>query len=158
LGAVQALYQIELGGGAADETIAEFAAYRLGREFEGERYGKADKEWFADVVRGVHARLAEIDERLTAALGDPAKLGRTEALLRATLRAGCYEMLARPDVPARVVIDEYVNVTHAFFAGAEPALINGVLDRLARMLRPNELAADAPAPNAGKTGRQPSHG
>ena len=64
---------------------------------------------------------------------------RLEAILRAILRAGAYELLARIDVPARVVISEYLEVAHAFFSGKEPSLVNGVLDRLGRLLRETEL-------------------
>jgi N utilization substance protein B len=68
-------------------------------------------------------------------------LDRLEVLLRAIMRAGAYELLARGGVPARVIINEYVDLAHAFFAGAEPRMVNGVLDRLARSLRPGELEA-----------------
>ena len=61
-------------------------------------------------------------------------------MLRAILRAGAYELLARADVPAPVVISEYLDIGHAFFAGKEPGLINGVLDRLARILRAERLS------------------
>ncbi len=70
----------------------------------------------------------------------------------AILRAGAYELLGRTDVPPRVVISEYLDVAHAFFAGKEPGMVNGVLDRLARVLRPGDFDHD-PGPDGG--GRLP---
>lgn len=142
LAAVQALYQMELGGGTAARTIEEFRTLRLGREIEGERYHEADAAWFAEIVVGVEARQAEIDERLGNALDKDRRLDRLEAVLRAILRAAAYELLARPDVPTRVVISEYLDVAHAFFASAAPAFANGVLDRLARECRAGEMRPD----------------
>ncbi len=136
LGAVQALYQLDLDPDAdADSVVAEFAAHRLGKEIEGALYAKADQVLFADIVRGVAARRDEIDGLLKGALADGWPLDRLESVLRAILRAGTYELLARPDIPTAVIINEYVDVAHAFFDGAEPGFANGVLDRLAKEVR-----------------------
>lgn len=139
LAAVQALYQIELGGGAPETVIGEFVKHRLGREIDGDRYAEADTALFADIVKGAIGRRADLDRALSGALTPDWPLERLEAVLRAILRAGAYELLARPDVPARVAISEYLDVAHAFFAGKEPGLVNGVLDRLAHVLRPEDV-------------------
>ena len=145
LAAVQALYQIELSDTPADapdrieRVIREFARYRLGQDIDGEEIGEADEDLFADIVRGATARRAELDGVLARALSADWPIERLEAILRAILRAGTYELVARTDVPARVVISEYLEVAHAFFSGKEPALVNGVLDRLGRLLREAEL-------------------
>ena len=65
---------------------------------------------------------------------------RVDSILRAILRAGVFELMERPDVPARVIINEYINVAHAFFSDDEPRVVNGVLDKIAHKLRPAELA------------------
>jgi transcription antitermination protein NusB len=139
LAAVQALYQIELSGTAPETVIAEFLGHRLGREIDGEQYGEADPALFADIVAGASERQAELDRALSGALTPDWPLERLEMVLRAILRAGAYELLARADVPARVAISEYLDIAHAFFAGKEPGLVNGVLDRLAHALRPGDL-------------------
>ena len=142
--AVQALYQIEInkvdasGGAAVDAVIAEFVKHRLGQEIEGENYGEADRALFADIVRSASSRQGELDGMLSAALSEEWPLLRLETILRAILRAGAYELLGRSDVPPRVVISEYLDVAHAFFAGKEPGMVNGVLDRLARVLRQDD--------------------
>ena len=140
LAAVQALYQLELNRGLGSEAvIREFVRDRLGREIDGELYGEADEELFADIVRGVARDRERVDEAVSAALSEEWPLARLETLLRLILEAGAYELLRRPDIPPRVTMAEYVAIAHAFFSGKEPGLANGVLDRLARTLRLSEL-------------------
>ena len=139
LAAVQALYQLDLSPAAVESVIAEFIAERLGKEVDGEMYRQADPHWFAEVVRGCSQKIDDIDRELAAMLTRDQAIKRLEPLLRATLRAAAFELMARPDVPARVAIDEYIEVARAFFGPMESALVNGVLDKLARKLRPGEL-------------------
>ncbi len=139
LAAVQALYQIEINGGTVDGVIGEFVRHRLGQEGEGENFGEVDQTLFADIVRGTMARASDLDGMISSVLTPDWPLDRLEVILRAVLRVGAYELFARVDVPARVVISEYLDISHAFFAGKEPGLVNGVLDRLARTLRPDEV-------------------
>lgn len=140
LAAVQALYQLELNPGrGVDAVIGEFIHHRLGREIDGELYGEADEALFADIVHGVAADRERLDESISAALSDEWPLARLETLLRLILEAGAYELVHRADIPPRVTISEYVAIAYAFFAGKEPGLANGVLDRLARTLRPADL-------------------
>lgn len=139
LAAVQALYQIELAGIEPEAVIAEFLAHRLGQEIDGEQYADADRAFFRALVGGGSERREDIDRSISAALPADWPLARLESVLRAIMRAGAYELLACPDVPARVAINEYVEIAHAFFSGKEPGMVNGVLDRLARTLRPDEL-------------------
>ncbi len=150
LAAVQALYQIDLSGAKPATVIAEFQRHRLGREIDGEQYGEADPALFADIVTGTIERQADLDRAISGSLTPDWPLERLETVLRAILRAGTYELLARPDVPVRVAISEYLDIAHAFYAGKEPGLVNGVLDRLAHVLRPADFAGggdggDAPA-------------
>jgi len=144
--AVQALYQIEInkieGGVEVDAVVGEFVKDRLGQEIEGEHYGEADRSMFIDIVRGSSSRQREVDEMISSALSEDWPIHRLETILRAILRAGAYELLARADVPPRVIISEYLDVAHAFFAGKEPAMVNGVLDRIARVLRADDLGAE----------------
>jgi transcription antitermination protein NusB len=140
LSAVQALYQLDLNPGlGAEGVIREFVRHRLGREIDGELYGEADAELFADVVRGVWDDRERLDEMVSAALSEEWPLSRLETILRLILEAGAYELAHRPDIPPRVTMSEYVGIAYAFFAGKEPGLANGVLDRLARALRGAEL-------------------
>jgi len=145
--AVQALYQIELNRLAPasreiDAVIGEFVKHRLDQEIEGERYGEADRSLFVDIVRGASERQDELDGMISGALTEEWPIHRLETTLRAILRAGCYELLARRDIPPRVAISEYLDVAHAFFSGKEPAMVNGVLDRLAHVLRAEDLGSD----------------
>ena len=139
LAAVQALYQIELSGGSVDGALEQFLRYRLDDHVGAESAVKPDSDLFTEIVRGVGRRRSELDDILSAALTDKWPLQRLEIVLRNILYAGIYELLARDSVPARAVITEYVDLAHAFYAGAEPGMVNGILDHVARRLRPGEL-------------------
>ncbi|HVA12367.1 MAG TPA: transcription antitermination factor NusB [Stellaceae bacterium] len=142
LEAVQALYQIDVTGASPANVVIEFTRHHLSGDAENEGFGTADEALFADLVEGATARREDIDRGISAALTPDWPLARLEIILRAILRAGTYELLARPDVPARVIISEYLDIAHAFFAGKEPGLVNGVLDRLARSVRSEGLRDD----------------
>jgi N utilization substance protein B len=136
LAAVQALYQLEVNPEADPEAVVrEFARHRFGREIDGDQYGEADPALFADIVRGAARNLEWLDATISGVLMEDWPLLRLDAVLRAILRAGAYELVHRPDIPPRVSISEYTMVAHAFFAGKEPGLANGVLDKLGRNLR-----------------------
>jgi transcription antitermination protein NusB len=140
LTAVQALYQLELNRGADPEAVVrEFARHRFGQEIDGDQYGEADPALFSDIVRGVAAGQEQLDAMISSVLTEEWPLPRLDSVLRAILRAGVYELAHRRDVPPRVSISEYTAVAHAFFAGKEPGLANGVLDRLGRTLRAAEM-------------------
>ena len=138
LAAIQALYQMELAGEDAETVAEEFSAWRFGREPE-ITPGEPDEIFFGDIVRGVPHRQDEVDAAISGCLASDWRLARVDSILRAILRAGAYELIARSDVPAKVVIDEYVELSHAFFSGEEPAFVNAALDRLARRARAAEF-------------------
>jgi transcription antitermination protein NusB len=140
LAAVQALYQIELNPETgAEAVVREFIRHRFGQEIDGEVLAEADAQFFSDIVRGTAAERGQLDLELSAALVDDWPLLRLDAVLRAILRAGAWELTHRPDVPPRVSISEYTALAHAFFTGREPGLANGVLDRVGRVLRADEM-------------------
>jgi len=142
LAAVQALYQMDIGGAALPEVLAEFELHRLGKEIDGAQYRAADAAFFRALVGGVVADQRSLDPAIDRALSAGWPLARLDATLRAILRAGAYELSARADVPARVVISEYVDVAKAFYEADVPGMVNGVLDTLARTLRPAEFPAE----------------
>jgi len=139
LAAVQALYQMDLAQTDLLDVIAEFNALRFGAGAEDPAFKDADRMFFADLLKGVVRRQREIDPIVDQQLAEGWRLTRIDSILRAILRGGAWELVERTDVPARVVITEYVNVAHSFFEGDEPRVVNGVLDKLARKLRPAEF-------------------
>jgi N utilization substance protein B len=141
LAAVQALYQMDLAATPINEALAQFESHWIGREVEGEEYLPAEHAHFRDVVRGVVEDQRKLDPMIDQALQKGWPLKRIETVLRAILRAGAYELDRKPDVPARVVVAEYVDVAHAFVDREETGMINAVLDQLARQLRAGEFAA-----------------
>jgi N utilization substance protein B len=140
LAAVQAIYQMEIGGAQLGDVIEEFETYRLGKEIDGITFREADAHFFRDIVSGVIKEQRRIDPAVHLALEEDWPLKRIDVTLRAILRAGVYELIGRKDVPVRVVISEYIDVAKAFFSEDEPGIVNGVLDRLAREIRSDELA------------------
>jgi len=144
LAAVQALYQMELNGSGAEETVFEFTEHRFGREAETGTAGEIDVEFFGALVRGVPEHQDEIDAGITKVLSAEWRLSRIDSILRAILRAAAFELIAMKDVPAKVVIDEYLDVSHAFFSGDEPSFVNAALDRLAHRKRAVEFGETPP--------------
>jgi N utilization substance protein B len=139
LAAVQALYQMDVAGKGLNEILAEFETFWIGREVEGELYKPAEIDFFRDVLNGVLKDQRELDVQVDATLQEGWPLRRVEAVMRAVLRAGAYELKKRKDIPARVVITEYVDVAAAFLAKDEVGMTNAVLDALARKLRAEDF-------------------
>jgi N utilization substance protein B len=140
LAAVQALYQLAISEGDVEQVIAEFTRHRLGEAVDGVDLVKPDRALFAELVRGVVRNRRDLDDMIAAVLVEDWTIERLETLLACILRAGAHELADRGDIPARVVISEYVDLADAFYGDKETGLVNGVLDRLARELRPAELA------------------
>jgi N utilization substance protein B len=142
LAAVQALYQIEFKDDDVESVILEFVTRRQGVTLDGDAVLGMDEAFFDDLVRGACRRQAEIDGLLVRALAEDWRLERVEAVLRAILRAAIYELLLRDDVPVKVIINEYVEVAHAYLAAEQRKFVNAALDAIAHIIRPNELGPD----------------
>lgn len=139
LGAVQALYQMDMAGTDLKAVMQEFEDHRFGAEIEGERYNEADTLYFEEIVEGVVRLQKQIDPQIDKRLAEGWRLNRIDSILRAILRSASYELIERHDVPVRVIINEYIDISRAFFDGEEPKVVNGVLDSLARQHRADEL-------------------
>ncbi len=135
LAAVQALYQHEMEATAVAALLHEFHQHRLGATIEDADYADADVDFFDDVVSGALARADEIDAAIAAKLASGWSLARLDKPMKAILRAGTYELLARADVPTGAVITEYVDVAHAFYEKRETGFVNGLLDAIAKEAR-----------------------
>jgi N utilization substance protein B len=139
LAAVQALYQMDIAATPLNDILAEFESHWIGQEVEGSQYLPAEAAFFRSIVRGVLDDQRRLDPLIDKTLAGGWPLKRVEALLRAVLRAGAFELSSRTDVPARVVVAEYVDVAHAFLDRDETGMVNAVLDQLARQLRGAEF-------------------
>jgi transcription antitermination protein NusB len=141
LAVVQALYEMDISGKGVLDALAEFEAFWIGQEVDGIAHPQAETAFFRDLLRGTVAEQRAIDPKLDQALAQGWPLRRIEIVLRAILRAGAYELMFRTDVPVGAAISAYVDVAHSFYTADEPGLVNAVLDRLAREVRPGEVAA-----------------
>lgn len=135
LAAVQALYQMEMEGTPLTALLHEFHLHRLGATIEDVEYADAEVAFFDDIVKGVDARREEIDALITGKLAQGWSLGRLDKPMRQILRAGSYELMARADVPTATVINEYLDVAHAFYDKRETSFVNGLLDAVAKDVR-----------------------
>ncbi len=148
MAAVQALYELDMVEGETDRVLRNFIEKRWSVPLEdedGEETGEVaefpdpDKSFLIGIVRGVLDKRDEIDTMLNGALGENWSVVRLEVLLRAVLRAGTFELMAHGEIPAKVVINEYMDVANAFFSGGEPKMVNGVLDKLGHVLRDGRM-------------------
>ena len=135
LAAVQALYQQEMEGTPTTRLLKEFHDHRLGATIEDAQYHDAERDFFDDIVTGVEARRGDLDTLISGRLTEGWTLERLDRPMRAILRAGAYELIARPDVPVGSVISEYVDVAHAFYDKRESGFVNGLLDAIAKETR-----------------------
>lgn len=140
LAAVQALYQMDMAGADANQVIGEFLEYRLNDVSGDDGANETDGPYFKDIVLGVVRTQRSIDPVLNEHLAAGWHLSRIDSILRAILRSAAYEITERTDVPAKVIINEYLNIAHAFFETEEPKVVNGILDKLARAQRASEFA------------------
>lgn len=141
LAAVQALYQAEIGSAPPDKVALEFLQHRLTEDLDGLTLGDIDQQLFLDVFRGTHETRQEMDDMLMAVIAEDWSVERLDSMLRHILRAGAWELGYHPQAPAKVVVAEYVGLAHDFFAAREAGMANGMLNRLARDLRPDEFSA-----------------
>jgi len=147
MAAVQALYELDMVEGDPDPVLRSFIEKRWTvtvEDEDGDEVGEADfldpdKTFLIDLVRGVLAKKADVDAMLEGALGENWTVARLEVLLRQVLRAGAFELSERADVPAKVVINEYMDIANAFFTGGEPKMVNGVLDKIAHVVRDGRM-------------------
>lgn len=135
LAAVQALYQMDMENIGLARLLTEFHMHRLGAEIEDAQYADADVVFFDDVVSGVDKRREEFDALIESKLNEKWKIERLDKSMLQILRCGCFELLARKDVPKAAVINEYVDVAHAFFDQKEAHFVNGLLDNIAKEVR-----------------------
>jgi transcription antitermination protein NusB len=135
LAAVQALYQHDMEGTPQAKLLHEFHQHRLGATIGDDEYAEAEVDFFDDVVKGALARADEIDAIIVSKLSAGWSLDRLDKPMRAILRAGTYELLARADVPVKSVINEYVDVADAFYDKREKGFVNGLLDAVSKDVR-----------------------
>jgi N utilization substance protein B len=124
-----------------NEVLEDFLVHRFRTV---DIYADADRDFFQRLVGGAARRQAEIDALISANLAQGWKLSRIDSILRAILRAAVYELIGEADVPARAIVNEYVEIAHDFFGGEEPSVVNGILDRVARARRAREFGRRGP--------------
>ncbi|MDA0239366.1 MAG: transcription antitermination factor NusB [Proteobacteria bacterium] len=142
LAGVQGLYEIELGGATVDDLVIDHLRERWVGALDGEGQLDPDPALFKLLINGVSQHKSALDDMIGGCLDKERGIDRLDAVLRAILRAGVYELHHRPETPAQVVINEYVELANAFYTGNEPGLVNGILDKLGHLLRAGEMGGN----------------
>jgi N utilization substance protein B len=142
---VQALYQMDVAQAPSKTVVREFQNHRFGYSDEPGMV-QVDEPFFEDVVEGVVVSQEAIDKKISGLLPVKWPLRRLDLTLRSLLRASSYEIMRRPDIPALVIINEYVSIASDFFDGKEPGMVNGILDKLAKEVRAAEFGLTGPEP------------
>ena len=140
---MQALYQRAVSDQSAKDVVREFLEHRVKEDIEGLKHGAVNRDLLSELVEGVAKEEGTLDDMLAAVLDEDWTVERLELLLHVLLRAATFELSERLEVPARVVISEYVDLANAFYDGRETAFVNGLLDRLAHVLRAEEFGGPA---------------
>ena len=135
LAAVQALFQHDMEKTAVPKLLKEFHDHRLGQEIEDDQYTDAEVDFFDDLVIGVTDTLDGIDTLISEKLASGWSLKRLDKTMLQILRAGSFELMSREKVPTATVINEYVDVAHAFFDKKDTGFVNGLLDAIAKQVR-----------------------
>ena len=136
LACVQSLYKIEISGNSDDTLMFEYLLKRWSTiNGEGKELFQPNRAKFDFLISGVKMEQEKLDEIISAAISNNREFKRLEILLKSILRAGTLELLREHNVPLAVIIDEYVEVAHAFYYKNEPAFVNGVLDTISKNLR-----------------------
>jgi len=138
---LQALYAWQMTDAEFDEIV---------RQFTPDQLKGADTDYLHECLRGVMDRVTSLDPVFEPYLDR--RIAELDYVERAILRAGSYELKERLDVPARVVIDEWVELAKRFGAAESFRYVNGVLDRVARDLRTAELGDTASAEDGTRCG------
>ena len=136
LASVQSIYEVEISGSSDDTVMIDFLQDRWERLGDDGNLGELDKSKFSTLVRGVKHERPRLDGMISGALDKGRCLEQLDILLQSILRAGVFELYCETGVPTAVVINEYVDITHAFYTEGEPALVNAVLDKLGNLIRP----------------------
>ncbi len=135
---IQALYQMESSSEPSKVVIRQFIDHRFGHEDELGMM-RVDEAFFEDIALGTVEFQDNIDTKISEKLPQKWPLRRLDMTLRALLRAASFEIMRRPDIPALVIISEYVSLANQFFDGKEPAMANGILDAIAKSVRAAEF-------------------
>jgi len=139
LAGIQALYQMDIAGTDLQDIVQQFTIHHFDDQEDVQTIVKLDATFFTELLQGVVRRQLDIDPIVDEQLATGWRLVRIDSIVRAILRAALFELLERPDVPVRVVINEYIDVAHAFFDGDEPRVVNGILHNLAERYRAHEM-------------------
>lgn len=135
LAAVQVIYQWLHAGGGMAEPLDDFLQKRVGMEIEGMKLEKPDGALLKRIVSGVERRKEDLMLLIESVQKKEKVALPSDFLLQSVFLAGAYELLEHGEIDPPLIINDYLNVAHAFYGKGEVSLINGILDALGKKLR-----------------------
>jgi len=136
--AVQILFEMEINGKKINSILERLTDEYLIEISRLNKTEKADKNHLIKILKGVTKNQKDIDLNINDNLIGWS-LSRIDSVSRAILRSALYELRECNDIPVKVVINEYIEISKSFFEGDEPNFINGILDKISKTYRPNEF-------------------
>ncbi|MEC8497695.1 MAG: transcription antitermination factor NusB [Pseudomonadota bacterium] len=136
--AVQILFEMEINGKKINSILERLTDEYLIEISRLNKTGKADKNHLIKILKGVTKNQKDIDLNINDNLIGWS-LSRIDSVSRAILRSALYELRECNDIPVKVIINEYIEISKSFFEGDEPNFINGILDKISKIYRPNEF-------------------
>ena len=136
--AVQILFEMEINGKKINSILERLTDEYLIEISRLNKTGKADKNHLIKILKGVTKNRKDIDLNINDNLIGWS-LSRIDSVSRAILRSALYELRECIDIPVKVIINEYIEISKSFFEGDEPNFINGILDKISKIYRPNEF-------------------
>jgi N utilization substance protein B len=132
---VQSLYQMEIAGTDVNEIIGSLNNRIIFDSSEDKLINDINKSLFSNLINEIVEKQITIDNEIKKFLSDDWDFNRLDKILIAILRSAFYEIMFQSNTPYKVIIDEYVEISHSFFSGKEPNFTNAILDKLSEAHR-----------------------
>ncbi len=132
---VQSLYQMEIAGTDVNEIIDSLNGRIIFDSSEDVLIDDINKSLFSKLINQIIEKQRIIDNEIKKFISDDWDFNRLDKILIAILRSAFYEIMFQSDTPYKVIIDEYVDISHSFFSGKEPNFTNAILDKLSKIYR-----------------------
>lgn len=131
--AVQGLYEVLHNKNPIKQCIHDYLSQKYDAEIDGQELVSPNGKLLRDILEGVDSRFKELQEIVLSSLEENVK--EPEFLLKSILLCACFELIAHHDIDAPIIINDYLDITHGFYEKGQVKLVNGVLDKIAHLVR-----------------------
>ena len=135
---VQALYQMEMAGTDVSDIVSSLGDRSIFDNNFDYLISHISKKLLKDTINGVVDNQSQIDSIIKKNLSSNWRFTRLDKILKAILRAAVYEISYKLSTPSKVIINEYIDITHSFYSQKEPEFVNAILDKIAIVERESD--------------------